>query len=53
MNTLEIKDDKDKATIVAILAMNGYTVRVVTVKENERSKAKKVVQYEKNGGKTE
>lgn len=51
MNTLEIKDDKDKAAIVAILAMNGYTVRVVTVKEN--NKAKKVVQYEKNGGKTE
>ena len=51
MNTLEIKNDADKATIVSILAMNGYTVRVVTVKDN--NKGKKVVQYEKNGGKTE
>lgn len=49
MNTLEIREDKDKATLVAILAMNGYTVRVVTIRDGNRSK--KVVQYEKNGGK--
>lgn len=46
MNTLEIKLDSDKATICQILALNGYTVRIVTLRDN--GKAKKVVQFEKN-----
>ena len=45
---LEIKTDTDKATVVAILAMNGYTVRIATVKE-PNGKAKKVLQYRKDG----
>ncbi len=51
MNTLEIKEDKDKAAVVSILAMNGYTVRIVSVKDGNRTK--RVVQYEKNGGKSD
>ena len=45
---LEIKTEADKATVVSILAMNGYTVRIATVKE-PNGKAKKVLQYRKDG----
>lgn len=45
---LEIKADADKATLVAILAMNGYTVRISTIRE-PNGKPKKVLQYRKDG----
>lgn len=44
MKTLKISGEKDRATIVAILAQNGYTVRIVTLKEG--NKTERVVQYE-------
>lgn len=51
MNQLEIREDKDKALVVSILAMNGYAVRIVTVKDG--NKPKKVIQYEKTERKNE
>lgn len=45
---LDIKSDTDKATLVAILAMNGYTVRIFTIRE-PNGKPKKVLQYRKDG----
>lgn len=44
MKTLDIEGNADKQTVASILAMNGYTVRIVSVRENNRSK--KVLQYE-------
>ena len=46
--SLEIKSDTDKATLVSILAMNGYTVRIFTIRE-PNNKPKKVLQYRKDG----
>ena len=44
---LEIKTDTNKATVAAILIMDGYTVRLATVKE-PNGRAKKVLQYRKD-----
>ena len=46
MEQLEIKDGKDKLTVAGILVANGYTVRIVTVKDGNKNKS--VLQYEKN-----
>lgn len=45
-NQLDIKTDADKTAVASILVMNGYTVRVQTVKEN--NKPKKVLQYRRD-----
>ncbi len=48
-NYLEIKDEKDKQLIAGMLVMNGYTVKIVVVKDGNRNK--RMIQFEKNGGK--
>ena len=45
-NQLDIKTDADKTAVASILVMNGYTVRVQMVKEN--NKPKKVLQYRRD-----
>lgn len=44
MNILEIKTEADKITVAAILIANGYTVRIRTVKDGNKSK--RVLEYE-------
>jgi hypothetical protein len=49
---LEIKSDKDKKDVAAILVMNGYSVAVETVKY-DKGKGKKMLAYWKNMPKKE
>jgi hypothetical protein len=44
---LEIKSDKDKKDVAAILVMNGYSVAVETVK-HDKGKGKKMLAYWKS-----
>ena len=41
---IRLKTDSDKETVARVLVMNGYTVRVRTVKE-EGKKAIKMLEY--------
>ena len=43
-NRIRLKMDSDRETVARVLVMNGYTVRVRTVKE-EGKKAVKMLEY--------
>lgn len=45
MNYLEIKNTDDKLNVAKVLVANGYTVRLMTVKDGNKSKT--VLAYEK------
>lgn len=45
MTYLEIGNDQDKRTVAGILVMNGYTVRIATVKAGNRNR--RVIAFEK------
>lgn len=51
MERLEIKSNEDKLTVAKILVANGYTVRIVTFRDDGK-KAISVLQYEKNSQRT-
>lgn len=44
MKTLKIRGENDRKAIVAILAQNDYTVRIVTLRKGGTTE--RVVQYE-------
>lgn len=41
---IKLKNDSDRETVARVLVMNGYTVRVRTVKEDGK-KAVKMLEY--------
>lgn len=46
-NQAEVKNAKDRRDMVGMLADNGYTVRITTVKKPNTSKRITVVEYYK------
>lgn len=50
MIQLEIQKEDDKATVAAILVMNGYTVRKVKVADGKGGRGKFVLQAWKDEG---
>lgn len=45
---LIIKGDNDKITLASILIANGYTVRIVTVKDENKRPTKVIEFYKEN-----
>ena len=45
MNYLEIATEQDKRTVAGILVMNGYTVRIATIKAGNRNR--RVIAFER------